>query len=54
MATKAKTPAGLKEAVKEEVRGAEQDAKTGNVATRKQSDGGPQDLPTGTRRSHPA
>jgi hypothetical protein len=52
----AKQPAeGLKNAAKEVARGAEQDAKTGNVATVKETAAQPADsLPTGTRRNLPA
>jgi len=39
----------LKTAVKAEVKEAAEEAKTGNVTTRK----APVDLPTGQRRSHP-
>lgn len=45
----------LKGEVKDAVRGAQSDAKSGNVATVKETSNQPvEDLPTGTRRSHPA
>ena len=46
--------AGLKKEVHAAVTEAEHEAKTGNVETVPESQGGPTaDLPTGTRRSHP-
>lgn len=47
--------AGLKNAVRDAAKGAETDARTGNVATAKETAAQPaESLATGARRSHPA